>query len=102
VSLWRADMQKAAVGQETIRKAMVLLQAMFTFAVEWGESSTNPVSLVRKPRQGRQRAIEVLDPRVVELVRGWMLARGTSSTRRNPGWRSWSSARSRSPTPTRC
>jgi hypothetical protein len=69
VSLWRADLQKAGVGQEAIRKAMVLLQAMFTLAVEWGEMSTNPVSLVRKPRQGRQRAIEVLDPNVVELVR---------------------------------
>jgi integrase-like protein len=29
VSLWRADMQNAGVGQEAIRKAMVLLQAMF-------------------------------------------------------------------------
>jgi integrase len=76
VSLWRADLQKAGVGRESVRKAMVLLQAMFALAVEWGEITTNPVSLVRKPRQGRQRAIEVLDPKVVELVRSWMLARG--------------------------
>ena len=38
--------------------AMVLLQAMFTLAIEWGEAQANPVSVVRKPRQGRQRAIE--------------------------------------------
>jgi integrase len=69
-------MQKAGVGREAIRKAMVLLQAMFTLAVEWGEINTNPVSLVCKPRQGRQRAIEVLDPKVVEMVRSWLLARG--------------------------
>jgi hypothetical protein len=76
ISKWRTDMQKAGVGPEAIRKAMVLLQAMFTLAVEWGESNTNPVSLVRKPPQGRQRAIEVMDPATVELVRREMLSRG--------------------------
>jgi Phage integrase, N-terminal SAM-like domain len=49
ISKWRTDMQKAGVGPEAIRKAMVLLQAMFTLAVEWGESNTSPVSLVRRP-----------------------------------------------------
>jgi integrase len=76
ISKWRTDMQKASVRPEAIRKAMVLLQAMFTLAVEWGESNTNPVSLVRKPRQGRQRAIEAMDPATVETVRREMLSRG--------------------------
>jgi hypothetical protein len=49
---------------------MVLLQAMFTLAIEWGEAQANPVSVVRKPRQGRQRAIVPLTPEDIERLRG--------------------------------
>ena len=52
---------------------MLLLQAMFTLAVEWGESDHNPVALVRKPRQGRTRAIVPLDPLSVERIRAQLL-----------------------------
>ncbi len=78
ISRWRGQMQKAGVGQESIRKAMVLLQAMLRLAIEWEELPTphNPVSVVRKPRQGRQKAIEVVDPKIVELIRRWFIARG--------------------------
>jgi integrase len=55
---------------------MVLLQAMFTLAVEWGEITHNPVALVRKPRQGRMRAIQVLEPAVVERIRERLIADG--------------------------
>ena len=51
VSQWRAEMVAAGVGAEAVRYAMVLLQAMFTLAIEWGEAQANPVSVVRKPRQ---------------------------------------------------
>jgi len=37
---------------------------MLTIAIELGEASENPVNLVRKPEQGRQRAIEVRVVRV--------------------------------------
>lgn len=76
ISRWRGALGERGVGREAIRKAMVLLQAMFTLAVEWGEATHNPVSLVRKPRQGRQRAIAVIDPQGVEGVREWLLERG--------------------------
>jgi integrase len=76
ISMWRVDMQKAGKGPEAIRMSMMLVQAMFTLALEWGEASSNPVALVRKPRQGRQRAIEVMDPKLVERIRRWMLAQG--------------------------
>jgi hypothetical protein len=49
--------------------SMMLVQTMFTLALEWGEASSNPVAPVRKARQGRQRAIEVMDPNLVERVR---------------------------------
>jgi integrase len=55
---------------------MVLLQAMFTLAIEWGEAQTNPVSVVRKPRQGRQRAIEPLAPEDIERLRAVLLHDG--------------------------
>jgi integrase len=76
VAQWRADMLAKGIGRETVRRAMVLLQAMFTLGVEWGEAERNPVSVVRKPRQGRLRAIEVLDPATVEAVRRALLASG--------------------------
>lgn len=72
VSQWKASMSREGVGRETIRKSMILLQAMLTVAIEWGEATENPVSLVRKPRQGRQRAIEVVPPKQVERVRARM------------------------------
>jgi integrase len=74
--MWRAEMQKAGKGPEAIRMSMMLVQAIFTLALEWGEVSSNPVALVRKPRQGRQRAIEVMDPNLVEQVCRWMLDHG--------------------------
>jgi integrase len=55
---------------------MVLLQSMFTVAIEWGEAMSNPVSVVRKPRQGRERAVRVVAPSGVEAVRRSMLATG--------------------------
>ena len=76
VSQWRAELQRAGIGPEAIRKAMMVLQNMFSVAIEWGEATTNPVSVVRKPRQGRRRTIEVLSPQDVERVRRWLLDRG--------------------------
>src|SRR4051812_44788868 len=76
VAAWRGEMQADGVGREAIRKAMVLLQSMFAVAIEWGEATANPVSVVRKPRQGRDRAVKVISPRGVEDIRRWMLSRG--------------------------
>lgn len=76
VSQWKAAMSAEGVGRETVRKSMILLQAMLTVAIEWGEASENAVSLVRKPHQGRQRAIEVVKPKDVERIRMAMSADG--------------------------
>jgi integrase len=76
VSEWRAELLADGVGAEAVRYAMVLLQAMFTLAIEWGESQANPVSGVRKPRQGRQRAIDPLAPEDIEPLRAILLDDG--------------------------
>jgi integrase len=55
---------------------MVLLQAMFTLAIEWGEPQANRVSIVRKPRQGRRRAIDPLTPEDVERLRAILIGDG--------------------------
>jgi hypothetical protein len=76
VSEWRAELLADGVGAEAVRYAMVLLQAMFTLAIEWGEAQANPVSGVRKPRQGRQRAIDPLAPEDIEPLRAILLDDG--------------------------
>jgi integrase len=45
---------------------MVLLQASFALAIEWGEAQTNPVSVIRKPRPGSASAVEPLTPESIE------------------------------------
>lgn len=76
VAQWRAQLLAEGVGTEAVRKAMNLLQAMFTVAVEWGEADANPVTAVRKPKQGRKRVVEPLAPEAVEAIRAVMLAAG--------------------------
>jgi integrase len=49
---------------------------MFTVAIEWGEAETNPVMVVRKPKQGRTKAIRVIPPDTVERIRGQLLKAG--------------------------
>jgi integrase len=76
ISQWRSDLLADGVGAEVVRYAMVTLQAMYTVAIEWGEAQTNPVSVVRKPRQGRQRAVAPIAPEGVEQLRSELLADG--------------------------
>lgn len=76
ISQWRAELLADGVGPETARRTMVTLQAMFTVAIEWGEARMNPVSVVRKPRQGRHRAVAPLTPEDVEAIRHELLADG--------------------------
>ncbi|MCW3014324.1 MAG: helix-turn-helix protein [Solirubrobacterales bacterium] len=72
ISTWRTELHAAGIGPEAVRKAMVLLQSMFTIAIEWGEAEANPVSVVRKPRQGRRRAVSAMTPHDVEHIRRWL------------------------------
>lgn len=69
VSEWRAELVAEGVGPEAIRRAMTLLQAMYTVAIEWGEATANPVSVVRKPKQGRRRVVHPIAPEGVEGLR---------------------------------
>lgn len=68
------------MGPEASRRTMVLLQAMFTVAIEWGDASANPVAVVRKPRQALRRAVAVIAPEAVERLRAELLRRGSAQS----------------------
>jgi integrase len=76
ISQWRAEMMAKGVGTEAIRRAMTLLQGVYTVAIEWGEAESNPVSVVRKPRQGVRRVAQAITPDGVERIRAHFLAAG--------------------------
>jgi integrase len=69
IQRFAADLAAQGVGQETIRKTLVLLQGVLERAVEWGRIQVNPVKVIRKPRQGRKRTIRALPPSTVEQLR---------------------------------
>jgi integrase len=71
-----ADMQAAGVGPAATRKALMVLQGIFSCAVNWGHVQSNPVVGVRKPSAKRQRAVAPPSPTVVERMRGELLAAG--------------------------
>jgi integrase len=69
IQRFQANLVAQGVGQETIRKTLVLLQGILERAVEWGRIQVNPARAVRKPRQGRKRSIRALPPQIVEQLR---------------------------------
>jgi integrase len=76
VTSFRADLERDGVGQETIRRTLVLLQSIFARAVEWQRVPSNPVRAVRKPRTQRRRAVVPLAPASIEAIRRHLLAHG--------------------------
>ena len=69
-------MLDAGIGVETTRRTLVMLQGMLERAVEWGRIPRNPARYVRKPRQGRRRAVEAWSPLAVEKLRKCLLDQG--------------------------
>lgn len=76
IAEWRSQMLADGVGDEAVRHAMCALQGLYRIAAEWGEADLNPVAPVKKPRQGRKKAIELLPPLGVERLRAQLIARG--------------------------
>jgi hypothetical protein len=46
---FRADLEKIGLGRSNVRISLVVVQAMFSRAQEWGWVSSNPAKAVRKP-----------------------------------------------------
>ena len=69
-----ADMQAARVGPAATRKALTVLQGIFSCAVTWGHVPNNPVVGVRKPSAKRKRAVAPPSVALVERMRARLLA----------------------------
>lgn len=72
---FRLELEAAGVGRASIAKALTLLQGVLQRACEWERLSSNPMRSVRKPAQGRVRAVTPLTPATIESMRDWMLRR---------------------------
>lgn len=75
---FRARLERSGVGRDSVRKSLVVLQAMFRYAEgseEWGVGR-NPVKSAEKPSTKRQRTVVCLAPSQVEAIRGELLAVG--------------------------
>ena len=61
------------VGDNSILKALTVLQSILQRAVEWRRIDRNPVRDVRKPSQARTRVVRPLTPQAVERMRAYLL-----------------------------
>lgn len=72
----QVDLLAAGVGPSATRKALFLLQGMFTHAVMWGHVPTNPVMPVKKPSAKRVRPVIALPPTSIEAMRAHLRTTG--------------------------
>jgi integrase len=75
VAALSADMQAAGVGPAATRKALTVLQGIFSCAMRWGLVPSNPVTGVQKPSGKRKRAVTPPSPVLVEQMRAELLRR---------------------------
>ena len=66
---FRAELEREGVGRDSVRVSLVVVQAIFRRAIEWGRLSTNPAMAVRKPSGRRERVVHTLAPAQVEAIR---------------------------------
>jgi integrase len=71
-----AELAADGVGPGARRKSLALLGGVLQRAVEWGRLPGNPMRVVRKPSDGRKRAVRPFAPATVEAMRRYLLARG--------------------------
>jgi integrase len=69
-----ADLKASGVGPAAARRALTVLQGIFSCAVTWGHVQSNPVVGVRKPSAKRQRAVAPPSVALVERMRAQLLA----------------------------
>jgi integrase len=69
IEAWKAERLKAGGGGTSIRKVMVVMQAMLEQAVRDEKVSTNVARLVRKPSGKRKGSILIVTPEQVERIR---------------------------------
>lgn len=76
VEEWKTELSRNGRRDQTVKKAMNVLQTCMQKAVLWGELKVNPVREVKKPSSKRRKAIRPATPLVVERMREHMLEEG--------------------------
>jgi integrase len=71
-----AAMKRDGVGDPTIIKTLTVLQSILQRAVRDEEIATNPVRVIAKPPQRREREPVMVAPQKVEAIRRRLLAKG--------------------------
>jgi integrase len=73
---YKSKLVKAGVGAPTVRRALYILQGIARQAVIWEYMTSNPVQVIRKPRQKRVSDITVHPPARIEALRRYLLDNG--------------------------
>jgi integrase len=76
IARFSAELEADGIGTESIRKTLTLLSSVFSRAVEWGIVDANPIRATRKPPAARARAVPVIAPLAVEVMRADLRAQG--------------------------
>lgn len=66
---WKSALVKEGVGEGSIGKALAILSAVLTKAVEWNRIPSNPARTVKAPNKKRKRAITAIAMTDVERIR---------------------------------
>ena len=69
VARFRTDLERRGVGRDSVRVALVVVQAIYRRGIEWGRASFNPAVVVAKPSSRRERAVSPFSPVDVERIR---------------------------------
>lgn len=72
-----AALERQEVGPAARRKVVMVLSAVLTAGVKWGEIPSNPVRDIEKPSATRKRTPLAFPPIVVERIRQEVIKRGT-------------------------
>ncbi len=70
---WQADLMKAGVSAHAIIKTRTFLSSVLTHAAESGAIRSNPLRVVRPPKQGDKVPVRALAPITVETIRAVLL-----------------------------
>lgn len=73
---WRTQLTHDGRRDQTVKKAMNVLQTCLQHALVWGEIQMNPVQVVKKPSGKRQLAVRPVTPREIEQIRQHLLQQG--------------------------
>jgi len=69
IEKFKAERIEAGAGAESVRKVLVMMQAMFNRAMRDERTSRNPVALIEKPSTGEREGIVPTTPEEVERLR---------------------------------